>query len=57
MTMRVATIFYKGKPYIYPGIDGFEIEVDDGEQFELDCFVNEDGRQVYRFGEKLYEGE
>lgn len=55
--MRQATIFYKKKPYIYPDIDGFEIETDEGETFEIDTFVNEDGRQVYRFGKKLYEGE
>jgi hypothetical protein len=44
----VVTIITKKSPYIYPDIDGFQVETD-GEGLNVDI-VTENGKQIVRFG-------
>lgn len=43
------TIMSKKRAYVFPDIDGFQIETD-GEDLKMDA-VNEDGKQIVRVGE------
>lgn len=43
------TIMTKKRAYVFPDIDGFQIETD-GEDLKMDAF-NEDGKQIVRVGE------
>ena len=45
----VITILTKKRAYVFPDIDGFQIETD-GEELKMDA-VSEDGKQIVRVGE------